>query len=50
MPDQSPNDVIKMYHPEASPEEPVEVTRLEYETAWKGSGWKLQPTAKKESK
>lgn len=45
-----PNEVVKMYHPEASPDTPVEVTRLEYESVWRGVGWKLQPATKKESK
>lgn len=44
-----PNEVVKMYHPEASPEEPVEVTRHEYESVWKPVGWTLSPK-KKEGK
>ena len=41
----NPNEVVKMYHSEASPDEPVEVTRFEYESVWKAVGWKLRPAA-----
>lgn len=45
---ESPNDRVLMVHPEASPDTPVEVSRAEFETVWKNSGWKLQPKNKKE--
>lgn len=41
-----PNEVVQMFHPDASPDEPVEVTRHEYESVWKTVGWKLQPKTK----
>ena len=44
-----PKAVVQMYHPEASPDTPVEVTRHEYESVWKAVGWRLQPS-KKEGK
>lgn len=43
-----PNEVVRMYHPDANPTEGVEVTRQDYETAWKAVGWKLQPSKSKE--
>lgn len=44
---ESPNDVVQMYHAEASPDAPVEVTRHEYESVWKTVGWRLTPVTKK---
>lgn len=44
-----PNEVVQMYHPQASPDTPQEVTRHEYESVWKARGWTLQPK-KKEGK
>jgi hypothetical protein len=42
---ESPDDRVLMVHPEASPDEAVEVSRFEYEGVWKASGWKLQSKA-----
>lgn len=44
---EDPNETVDMYHPEASPDTPVQVTRHEYESVWKAVGWKLRPASKK---
>lgn len=43
-----PEDVVQMYHAEASPDTPVEVTRHEFESVWKAVGWRLTQAKKKE--
>lgn len=43
---EKPDDRVQMFHPEASPDTPVEVSRHEFESVWKTVGWKLQPKSK----